>query len=414
MKYISFIFLALFIASCNNSQDNSFVINNVRVFDGELTIDNTNVLVRNGIISAIGPFVEADDIANIDGKGFTLTPGFLNAHAHTEYIDQLNESLRFGVTTVLDMGTFPEHDKILRDAATSRKDVADFRSSGIFITPPGGHGTEYDYIIPTIKNTPDKAKEFVNKRIELGADYLKIVINGVRNKERGTPTLDSATVHALVKAGHDQGKLVVAHVESADDIKLAIEAGVNGLVHQWRDSGYRPDLANLIASNNVFVVAGDVAVIDGFLNKGPQQLLKDKEIFSYLSELSIKELNKPMEVPLGLSIAPFMDGLRSLIEADVLLLSGSDAFTGNPRVVHGASYHRMLELFAEAGLPPKKILRMSTSYVADVFSLNDRGRIKPGLIADLILINGDPTNDIKDTRKISKIWRRGIEVNREP
>ena len=74
----------------------------------------------------------------------------------------------------------------------------------------------------------------------------------------------------------------------------------------------------------------------------------------------------------------------------------------------------MLELFAEAGLPPKKILQMSTSYVADVFSLNDRGRIKPGLIADLILINGNPTNDIKDTRKISKIWRRGIEVNREP
>lgn len=411
---MSFMFLALFIASCNTSQDDSFIINNVRVFDGELTIDNTNVLVRNGIINAIGPFIEADDIPNIDGKGFTLTPGFLNAHAHTEFIDQLNESLRFGVTTVLDMGTFPEHDKILRDAAASRKDMADFRSSGIFITPPGGHGTEYDYIIPTINNTPDKAKEFVDKRIELGADYLKIVINGVRNKKNGTPTLDSATVHALVKAGHDQGKLVVAHVESAEDIKLAIEAGVNGLVHQWRDSGRRPDLANLIASNNIFVVAGDVAVIDGFLNQGPQELLKDKEISPYLSGLSIKELNKPMEVPLGLSIAPFIDGLRSLIEADVLLLSGSDAFTGNPRVVHGASYHRMLELFAEAGLPPQKILQMSTSYVADVFSLNDRGRIKPGLIADLILINGDPTNDIKDTLKISKIWRRGIEVNREP
>ena len=102
------------------------------------------------------------------------------------------------------------------------------------------------------------------------------------------------------------------------------------------------------------------------------------------------------------------------VEANVLLLSGTDAFTGNPRVVHGASYHRMLELFVEVGLPPEKVLKMSTSYVADVFTLNDRGRIKPGLLADLILIQGDPTKDIKDTRKISKIWRRGIEVNRRP
>ncbi|MEO0572286.1 MAG: amidohydrolase family protein [Bacteroidota bacterium] len=396
------------------AQDSSFIIKNVRVFDGSLTINETNVVVKNGVINGIGPTLKVPDIPNIDGKGFTLVPGFLNAHAHTEYVDQLKESLRFGVTTVLDMGTFPEHDKTLRNAAASRKDVADFRSSGIFITPPGGHGTEYGYRIPTINNTPDKAKAFVDQRIKLGADYLKIVINGVRNKRNGTPTLDSATVHALIKAGHDHKKLVVAHIESTEDIQLAIEAGVDGLVHQWRDSGLRPDLANLIAANNVFVVAGDVAVIDGFLNGGPQLLLKDKKISPYLSERSIKELKKPMRALPGLSITPFMDGLRSLMEADVLLLSGSDAFTGNPRVVHGASYHRMLELFAEAGLPPARILQMSTSHVADVFDLTDRGRIKPGLIADLILINGDPTTDIKDTRKIVKIWRRGIEVNREP
>ena len=395
------------------SQDNSFIILGTRVFDGDLTISETNVVVRDGIINSIGPSLEANDIPNIDGRGFTLVPGFLNAHAHTESIEQLNESLRFGITTVLDMGTFPEYDKMLRDAAASRNDVADFKSSGIYITPEGGHGTEYGHMIPTIKNASE-AKEFVDERINLGADYLKIVINGVRNQKNGTPTLDSATVHALVKAGHERGKLVVAHIESADDVKLAINCGVDGLVHQWRDSGARPDLAHLIASNSVFVVAGDVAVIDGFLNNGPQQLLTDEVISPYLSDFSRQELKKLLDIPPGLSIEPFMDGLQSLVEANVLLLAGTDASTHNPHVVHGASYHRMLELFVEVGLSPEKVLQMSTSNVADVFTLNDRGRIKPGLMADLVLIQGDPTKDIRDTRKISKIWRRGVEVSRLP
>lgn len=393
------------------SQDNSFIIVGARVFDGDFTIGETNVVISDGIIKAIGPMLEAKDLPTIDGRGFTLIPGFLNAHAHTESIEQLNQSLRFGITTVLDMGTFPDHDKILRDAAASKNDVADFRSSGIFITPPGGHGTEYGYPIPTI-TSKDEAEAFVNDRVRLGADYLKIVINGVRNQRNGTPTLDSATVYALVEAGHKQGKLVVAHVESTDDVKLAVNAGVDGLVHHWRDAGGRPDLANLIASNNVFVIAGDVTVMDGILNNGPQQLLKDEYISPYLSDFSRRDLNKEIKIVPGRSIEPCMAGLRSLIEAHVLLLSGTDAFTGNPRVVHGASYHRMLELFVEAGLPPEKALQMSTSYVADVFNLNDRGKIKPGLIADLILLEGDPTKDIKDTRKISKIWRKGIELDR--
>ncbi|HEX5169861.1 MAG TPA: amidohydrolase family protein [Cyclobacteriaceae bacterium] len=414
------IFLLFLIISCNNSDNtkakeksNSFVIVGARVFDGEQTINETNIVVRDGIIDSIGPSLKADDLPQIDGKGFTVIPGLINAHAHTESIDQLNESLRFGVTTVLDMGTFPEYDKSLRVAAELRNDVADFRSSGIFITPEGGHGTQYGHTIPTIGNA-NEAASFINERIELGADYLKIVLGGVRHQNYGTPTLDSATVYALVKAGHEHGKLVVAHIESADDVKLAVDAGVDGLVHQWRDSGANPDLAQLLASNNVFVNAGDIAVIDGFLNDGPQQLLQDELISPYLTDFSRQELKKPIKTPDGASIHRVMDGLRSLIEADVLLVAGTDAFTRNPRIVHGASFHRLLELFVVAGLPPEKALQISTSNVADAFRLNDRGRIKPGFIADLVMIQGDPTRDIKDTRKISKIWRRGIEVNRMP
>ena len=393
------------------SQDNSFIILGVRVYDGDRTISETNVVVREGIINSIGPTLVADDLPQIDGNGLTLIPGFIDAHTHTESIEQLNQCLKYGVTTVLDMGTFPEHNKTLREAAASRNDVADFRSSGIFITPPGGHGTEFGYAIPTITG-PDEAEAFVNEQVELGADYLKIVINGVRNQRSGTPTLDSATVFALVDAGHKQNKLVVAHVESANDVKLAVNAGADGLVHSWRDSGARPDLAQLIAGNGVFVIANDIAIRDGILNSGPKQLLTDELISPYLSDAARQDLMKTRNAQNELTMQTSYERLQSLVDAGVLLLSGTDAFTGNPRVVHGATYHRLLELLVQAGISPQEVLQMSTSRIADVFNLNDRGRIKPGLHADLILIEGNPTTDILDTRKISKIWRNGLEVRR--
>jgi imidazolonepropionase-like amidohydrolase len=382
------------------------------VFDGDTVHTVTNVMVQNGVISALGPAVGTKDIPVINCDGYTLIPGLIDAHAHTEFVDQLRESLRFGITTVLDMGTFPEYDQMLRKAAASQTDVADFRSSGIFITAPGGHGTEYGHDIPTLADA-DHAEAFVNDRRRDGADYLKVVLNGVRHESSGMPTLDSATVRAIVDAGHALDLTVIAHVESVDDVRLAATTGVDGLAHHWRDSGARPELAKLLATRNMFVMP-TLTAIDGFLGEGPAQLLSDALISPYLSDLSRRELSKDLTIPQGMTMKQHVDGMCSLIEADVLLLAGSDAFTGNPRIVHGASLHRMLELFVDAGLTPEEALQSATANVADAFDLSDRGRIKPGLRADLVLVTGDPTIDILATRDIIRIWRGGVEFVRRP
>ena len=93
------------------------------------------------------------------------------------------------------------------------------------------------------------------------------------------------------------------------------------------------------------------------------------------------------------------------------ILAGTDA--PNPGTAHGASIHRELELLVRAGLAPIEALRAATSAPAKAFSLLDRGRVAAGLRADLLLVHGDPTRDIRATRDIAAIWKTGHIVDRE-
>ena len=389
-----------------------FVVTNAAVFDGEQLLAPTNVVVRDGVIAAVGDDVDTGGLVRVDGSGGTLLPGLLDSHAHTGDVEQLREALRFGVTTVFDVGTFPPYGPILREAAATRTDIADFRSSGIMGAAPGGHGTEFGIDIPTVASA-DEAAEFIQGRVDEDADYVKIVLNGVRHANDGMPTLDADTVHALTREAHAAGLMVVAHIESVEDTELAIEAGVDGLVHHWRDSGAQPELAQRLAENDIFVMPTPTAP-DGMIGTGPDLLMNDPMIAPYLSELSKEQLTKDLDAPPGMTIDMTLESIKSIYDAGVLILTGADAFVGNPRIVHGASIHRLMELFVEAGIPPIDVLRAATANVADAFGLPDRGRIQPGLRADLLLVNGDPTTDILQTRDIAKVWRQGHEADRRP
>jgi hypothetical protein len=104
-------------------------------------------------------------------------------------------------------------------------------------------------------------------------------------------------------------------------------------------------------------------------------------------------------------IAHALAAVRLLHDAGVPILAGTDA--PNPGTAHGASLHRELELLVQAGLSPVEALRAATSSAARAFRLVDRGRIARGLRADVVLVDGDPTTDIRKTRAVVGVWKEG-------
>ena len=389
-----------------------FVIRDVRVFDGEKTIPRTSVHVRDGLIVSVGGTVPSG-IDSIAGTGKTLLPGLIDAHTHA-YGDALERALVFGVTTELDMFMYHRMAATMRaeqqraDGALQR---ADLYSAGTLVTSPKGHGTEYGLQIPTLASTAD-AQAFVDARIAEGSDYIKIVYDDGAAYGLTMPTLDRATVAAVVAAAKARGKLAVIHIGSRQAAVEAIATGVSGLVHIFADAPADAGFVKNVLAAGAFVTP-TLSVTESTTGVASgESLTKDARLSSFINatertSLGGKFPNRPGSKE---NLANAFGATKLLYDAGVPILAGTDA--PNPGTAHGASLHRELELLVTAGLPAEGALRAATSVPARVYRLRDRGRIAPGLRADLVLVNGDPTGDILATRDIDTVWKRGVRVAR--
>jgi imidazolonepropionase-like amidohydrolase len=393
----------------------ALVIRDVRVFDGERVLERASVLVRDGKIVSVAKNIEAPAGARvIDGAGKTLLPGLFDAHTHVIAPDALKQALVFGVTTELDMFTSQaQAAQIKKDQAAGKLlDYADLRSAGTLATAPGGHGTEYGLKIPTIAS-PEEAQAFVDARIAEGSDYIKIIYDDGSAYGLKFPTVSQATLAALIAAAHQRGRLAVVHISTLPDARTAIEAGADGLAHVFADQPPDPEFARLVAAHHAFVIP-TLSVLHSVCGTAAGvALARDQRLAPYLPQAEIGNLEAvpSFRVASKAGCAAIGETVRRLKAAGVPLLAGTDA--PNAGTVHGVSLHGELELLVEAGLTPLEALSAATSVPADRFRLPDRGRIAPGKRADLLLVNGDPSTDIKATRDIVAVWKAGVPVDRE-
>ncbi|MEV0380445.1 amidohydrolase family protein [Nonomuraea sp. NPDC050643] len=390
------------------------LIRNVRLFDGERTVAGADVLIDGDRIAEPGGPAEAE----VDGTGRTLLPGLIDAHAHA-FDGDLEEALKFGVTTELDMNNLPSVLAVQRRQAAERDDVADLRSSGMIATAPGGHPTQImtpdvlaalgaDGGLDTVAD-PGQAKAFVEARLAEGADYLKIAIDDGAVSGMKLPALTPEVAAVLVEAGHAAGLKVVAHTVTAREALVALDAGVDGLAHLYSDVDREDadELAARIASYDAFVVSTITFIEAVTGDPGQAELLRDPRTAGRMSARSKATFGREFtDIPMhSQGVLNAAHAAAALLRAGVPVLAGTDATPFGP--VHGAGLHHELLLLTEAGLTPEQALRAATSLPARCFGLSDRGRVAPGLRADLLLVDGDPTTDITATRSITDVWRAG-------
>ncbi|MFI6996949.1 amidohydrolase family protein [Nocardia sp. NPDC050175] len=344
-------------------------LHNVRVFDGHGLTAPTTVVIDGAVIGT-----DADGAERVDGQGAILLPGLIDAHVHLAGTESLDQLAAHGVTTALDMTTFPPERLA---ALRNRLGTTDIRSAGTPIIGDGGAHVRIPGLAEhAVIHGPEQAEAMVAERAAAGSDYIKLVLEAPGD---GGP--DEAAAKAVVAAAHAKDLRVVAHAASLGAYTLALDAGVDIITHIPSD-GQLPseDVRRMAAERRV--AAPTLVMMQG------------------------------IATALGrLGFADSLASVATLHTAGVPILAGSDANTeqGVPfQPPYGDSLHRELELLVTAGLTPAEALLAATSLPAQYFGLSDRGTIAPGMRADLVLIHGDPLADIHATRAIERVWCGGI------
>lgn len=424
---------------------------------GEPAVDSGVIVIREGRIRAVGPAGDVrvpTGIEVIDATGRFLLPGFIDAHAHVALgpvtigrsddgptmsmaVDpevarrSLPSLLAHGITTIRDPGGPAEVLVGLRDRVDRGELIGpEMRVAGEVIDQSAFHG------LTELARTPEDVRAAVRRQAAAGVDMIKLYTSL-------TPDL----VAAGIDEAHAHGLPAIAHL-MATTWTHAAEMGIDGILHILPGS---PELlpedsvGELVESMRrgtqfmvrwfelvdyeapamreaIHSVARHDVVLDPTLAFFDALVRADDPAVTEAPDLSLaapsltENWQGSFHMNLGWTAEDFERGraafakmlelTRRLHAAGVTLAAGTDA--NNPWVVPGPSFHRELELLADAGIPNEEVLIIVTANGARAAGLfEDRGTIEVGKRADLVLLAGDPRDDIRATRNVLWVMQEG-------
>jgi imidazolonepropionase-like amidohydrolase len=354
-------------------------ITNVRVFDGtKFGLETTVVIVGHKISNA-----NPARATIVNGRGGYLIPGLIDTHSHIQSCSYLDAMRQWGVTTTFDMGTFP-YSVV---TACRGPGITNVFGSGQPATVNGTYISKFPGF-PSNSFVPDitAGERFVADRLAEGVDYIKIILDPLGP--------DLPTLNAMVTAAHDAGKLVITHAPSSYTYGEAAEA--------------HPDLPCHVPLD----MSLNASVIEKLIAKDAH----DRHVRAVTPTLiMMQSIANNTGLPLEYYTLNAAGSATAMHSAGMPITVGTDSnlspYTpANPPF--GVSMHDELELLVGAGLSPVDALLGATSRAAHAFRLHDRGAIRTGLRADLVLLGKDPLVDIGNSRAIERVWVGGVEAER--
>lgn len=354
-------------------------IQNVLVFDGEALSGPRTIVIDGPYISNDTVGDEADTI--IDGSGCTLLPGLIDCHVHIDTVKQLAEYAGYGVTTVCDMACWPlEKYRKLHSADGPTA----WLGAGL---PAFAEGSTHGRLLKFGGVGMDKAvhnsegaASFVAERVEENVDYIKIIAD--------SPGIEQEYLDRIQLEAKRNGKMTIAHAAQYQAFARGLHADYDILTHVPMDKALDQELVAKMASQGTVAVP-TLTMMRGFSQSWIMWLIRGRMNFQNA-----------------------LDSVTAMHKAGVPILAGTD--TNNipgMSVERGKSLHCELELLVRAGLTPSEALKSATFLAAKHFRLEDRGRIFSGLKSDLVLVEGNPTQDMAAIGNIRHIWSGGKKIN---
>ena len=348
---------------------------------GAEPLPNAALVIRDGRILAAGA---RDAVAIPKGarvialEGATILPGFINAHVHRAY-DHKNLAAwtQVGVTTVRDLGGWPPKEVFaFRDKAGKDPQYARISSAGPFITPPGGYPIAVFRSQALTAGSPDEARQAANELLDQGANIIKIGLeSGVIFGQGSLPMFSPEEVRAIVDVAHKRGTLVVAHVTVSKDLELAINAGVDDIAHMVTDPL-------------------------------PDELIRRMVTKGLYWEPTL-ELWKGVGQGLDRLV---IDNLRRYAAAGGQVALGTD-YAGYTTPFQLGMPIKEMEWMLEAGMLPMQVIVAGTKNAALVCNMGkDLGTLAVGKIADVLVVGGDPLQDIHALSDVRWVIHNGIVI----
>ena len=396
------------------------ILANARVIDGTgAVLEDRFIVIDSGTIAGVGPMAGFPDTPNadvIDVSGCTVMPGIIDCHVHlsidgdADPIGQVvadsdalaalrmarnaERTLAAGITTVRDLGAKNHVDISFRRAVAEGVFRAAPRLvvSGRPVTMTGGHCWQFG----REANGVDDVRRAAREQIRAGADCVKLMATGgilTQGNEIGAAQLEEAEMRAAIEEADKAGKLTAVHAHGASGIKNGIRAGVHSVEHAYYLDDEGIDM--MLAADTWLVptaAAVDLVVRNGIDAGIPAEVVEKSEA----------------------AIAVQRATCAAAIQSGVKIAMGTDA--GTPYNRHGENMQE-LEAMVAVGMSPMDALCAATRRGAELLGMGDRlGTVEQGKIADLLVVDGNPLDDIsilREKERIGLVLKDGSIVARQ-
>jgi imidazolonepropionase-like amidohydrolase len=434
MKAMKVVLVALLVSCAVGAQNDRIkAITGVTLIDGttRAPLQNAVVVIDGTRISQVGASASVQVPANatvIDGRGKFVIPGLADMHHHLQsgstrpqqnLPSNLRRMLVVGVTTVFNPSVpLKEFAALKTAAADDAAPYAHFFATGPIISIKGDI---YAAMVggPT-PDTPQQAQAVVKDLKSAGVDAIKVQYDDLSwSFKGGFPTLKRDVLDAIIKEAHQQNLKVFAHAPVLKHAKDALRAGLDGLMHGIIDEPIDQEFITLMKQNRASYVAtmalfNDMADVNAFAKRQATSWdragLQPPRLYDFFAgpggaQFFEKSFNNLTFTRQHLPVQK--DNVKKAFDAGIPVVLGTD--TGFQGVLIGVATQIELELLVEAGLTPGQALGAATINAARMIGREkDLGTVEAGKLADLVILDADPLQDVRNVTRIFRTMKGGV------